>query len=83
MENNELMNVEEVEVMDDVVVTEEKSGIGTGLAMIIGAAVALAASAGVKAAKKGIAKLKAKRAAKKSEGEAQVEDDDIEEIEEV
>lgn len=83
MENNELMNVEEIEVVDDVVVTEEKSGIGTGLAMIIGAGLALAASAGVKAAKKGIAKLKAKRAAKKSEDKVRIEDEYIEEIEEV
>lgn len=83
MENNELMNVEEIEVMDDVVVTEEKSGIGTGGAMLIGAGLVLAVSAGIKLAKKGIAAIKAKKEAKKSGGESLPYDEDIEEIEEV
>lgn len=80
MENNELMNVEEIEVMDDVVVAEEKSGIGTGAAMLIGAGLTLAVSAGVKLVKKGIAAYKAKKEIRKPDHEVLVEDEDIEEI---
>ena len=79
MENNELMNVEEIEVMDDVVVTEEKSGISTGGAMLIGAGLTLAVGAGIKAVKKLIAKRKAKKALEQSDGEDLVEDEVIEE----
>ena len=80
MENNELMEMEEIEVMDDVVVAEEKSGISTGLAMIIGTGLALAVGAGIKQAKKGWAKLKAKKEVRKPDHEVLVEDEDIEEI---
>ncbi len=80
MENNELMNVEEIEVMDDVVVAEEKSGIGTGVAMLIGAGLTLVASAGVKLVKKKWADHKAKKEIRKPDHEVLVEDEDIEEI---
>lgn len=83
MENNELMNVEEIEVVDDVVVAEEKTGISTGGAMLIGAGLALAVSAGFKLAKKKWAAFKAKKEAKKSGSEVQVENEDIEDVEEV
>lgn len=79
MENNELMNVEDIEVMDDYVETEKKSGIGTGGAMLIGAGLVLAVSAGIKLAKKGIAAIKAKKDAKKADEESAIEEDFIEE----
>lgn len=83
MENNEMMNVEEIEVMDDVVVADEKPGIGTGAAMLIGAGLTLAVSAGVKLARKLIANRKAKKEFRKAEHDVQVEAEDIEEIAEV
>ena len=80
MENNELMNVEEIEVMDDVVVAEEKSGIGTGGAMLIGAGLVLAVSAGIKLVKKKLADRKAKKELRTPDHEILVEDEDIEEV---
>ena len=80
MENNELMNMEEIEVMDDVVVAEEKTGISTGAAMLIGAGLTVAVSAAVKLVKKGIAAYKAKKEIHKPDHEVLVEDEDIEEI---
>ncbi len=80
MENNEIMMNEEFEVMDDVVVAEEKSGLGTGAAMLIGAALTVAVGAGVKLVKKGIAAYKAKKALRKPEEEILVEDEDIDEV---
>ena len=59
---NEIMNVEETEIMDEVVVTDNKR-FGAGKVALIGAAVVLAVTAGVKLVKKGIAAHKAKKAA--------------------
>ncbi len=81
MESNELMTMEEVEIMDDVVVAEEKSGIGTGAAMLIGAGLTLAVTAGVKLVKKGIKAIKAKKEAKKAEDDYVQVDEPAEEVE--
>lgn len=81
MENNEIMNVEnEIEVVDDVVVADEKTGISTGCAMLIGAGLTLAASAGVKLVRKFIANRKAKKELKKLEDESVIEDEIIEDV---
>ena len=80
MENNEIMNLEEIDVMDDVVVAEEKRGIGTGAAMLIGAGLTLAVSAGIKLVKKGIAAYKAKKALRQPDEEVLVDDEDIEDV---
>ena len=80
MENNEIMNFEEVEFVNDEVAVEERHGVGTGAAMLIGAGLALAVSAGVKLGKKVAAKIRAKRALHKPDHEILVEDEDIEEI---
>lgn len=77
---NEIMNYEDIEVMDDEIVTDEKTGMGTGVAMLIGAGVTLAVSAGVKLVKKGIAAYKAKKALRKPEKEVLVEPEDLEEV---
>lgn len=80
MENNEIMNYEDIEVMDDVVVEEEGSGIGTGGAMLIGAGVALAVGAGIKLVKKAIAKHKAKKELRQPDNEVIVDPEDVEYI---
>lgn len=74
---NEIMNVEEV--MDDVV-TESKPGIGTGKAMLIGAGVVLAVTAGIKLGKKAIAAIKAKKEAKKAAEDQNCEAECFEEV---
>ena len=82
MENNELMTMEETEIMDDVVVAEEKSGIGTGVAMLIGAGLTLAVTAGFKAVKKRIKARKAKKEAENAKGDyVQVDDEPAEDVE--
>ena len=63
---NEIMNFEDVEVVEGEIVNE-RSGIGTGTAMLIGAGLVFAVGAGIKAVKKGIAALKAKKEAKEAE----------------
>lgn len=73
MENNEIM-FEEVEVMDDLIQDNESSGIGNGVAMLVGAGIAVAVGAAVKFGKKGIEYIKAKRAERKS-GEVVVADE--------
>lgn len=79
---NELMTMEENEIMDDAVVAEEKSGIGTGAAMLIGAGLTLAVTACVKLAKKGIKAIKAKKEAKNAKGDyVQVDDEPEEDVE--
>lgn len=80
MENNEIMNYEDIEVMDDVVMAEEGSGIGTGAAMLIGAGVALAVGAGVKLVKKAIAKHKAKKELRQPDKEILCEPEDVEDV---
>lgn len=80
MENNEIMINEEVEVMDGNIVADEGSGIGTGMAMLIGAGLAFAVGGAVKLGKKLYAKVKAKKELKKPDKEVLVEDKDLEEI---
>ena len=79
MENNEIMNYEEIEIMDDVV-AEEKTGVSTGVAMLIGAGLTLAVSAGVKLVKKGIAAYKAKKELRKPDTEIEVGPEDLAEV---
>lgn len=60
---NEIMNYEnENEVMIEDTVADGGSGIGTGMAMLIGAGLAFAVSGAVKLVKNGVAKWKAKKA---------------------
>ena len=80
MENNEIMINEEVEVMDDAIVADNGSGIGTGMAMLIGAGLAFAVGGAVKLGKKLYTKAKAKRELKKPDKEILVEEEDLEEI---
>lgn len=67
MENNEIMN----EVMDSEGMMAETAGMSTGTAMLIGAGVTAAVFAGITLVKKGIAAVKAKKAA---EQEPELED---------
>ena len=62
MENNELMTVENIEIMDGDIIGDEKTGLGTGVAMLIGAGLTLAVGAGVKLVKKCVSAHKAKKA---------------------
>ena len=64
---NEIMNYEADEIVEGEIMADEGSGIGTGTAMLIGAGLAFAVTAGVKLVKKGIAAIKAKKEAKKAE----------------
>lgn len=80
MENNEIMNYEETDVMNDDVVVNEGTGIGTGVAVLIGAGLTLAVGAAVKFGKKAVAAYKAKKELHKPDKEVFVEDEQIEEI---
>lgn len=68
MENNEIMNYE---ALEGEIVTDEKPGLGTGAAMLIGAGVTLAVTAGIKLVKNIIAGVKAKKEAAVSEDDEQ------------
>ena len=75
---NEIMNNDEI--MEEVEATEvetEGSGMGTGMARLIGAGLAFASTAAVKLGKKAIAAYKTKKALRKS-----TESDDTEVIDE-
>ena len=80
MENNEIMNYEDIEVMDDVIVEDGKTGIGTGVAMLIGAGLTLAVGAGVKLVKKLVAKHKAKKELHVPDHEIEVDDEDLADV---
>lgn len=80
MENNEMIMNEEIEVMDDAVVAEEGTGIGTGIAMLIGAGLTFAVGAGVKLGKKLYANYKAKKELRKPEEEILVDPEDVEAV---
>lgn len=80
MENNEIMKYEETEIVDDVVVAEEKSGVGTGTKLLIAAGVIAAGTAVVKLVKKGIAKWKAKKELRQPDEEIEVDFEDVEDI---
>ena len=65
---NEIMNYEEEAMEPEVEVeTEEKSGMGTGAAMLLGAGLTLAVGAMVKLGKKLAEKCKAKKLEKENE----------------
>ena len=76
---NEIMNYEE-EILDTTVETEEKSGMSTGVAMLIGAGLAFAGTAIVKLVKKGIDAVKAKKELRKPDGDVLVDDEDLVEV---
>lgn len=75
MENNEIMN-EGIEMIEDVV-ADEAAGFGVGTGVLIGAGVALAAYAGVKLAKKLYANFKAKKELRKLDNEIDVDPEDL------
>lgn len=79
MENNEIMNFEEIEMIDNVEVSE-KSGVSTGVAMLIGAGLTLAVGAGVKLVKKFIAKHKANKELRQPEETIEVDFEDVEHV---
>ena len=80
MENNEIMINEEIDVMDNEVMAEGGSGVGTGVAMLIGAGLAFAVTAGTKLVKKGIAAYKAKKELRQPDKEITVEAEQVEEV---
>lgn len=80
MDNNEIMNYDEIEIVDDAMMADEKTGISTGAAMLIGAGLTFVVGAGVKLAKKLVAAHKAKKELKKPEGEVLVDEQDIEKV---
>lgn len=80
MENNEIMINEEIEVLDNHIVEDDGNGIGTGMAMLIGAGLAFAVGGAVKLGKIVCAKIKAKKELKQPDKEVLVEDEDLEEI---
>ena len=80
MENNELMMNEEIEVMNDEFVADGKSGVGTIVAMAIGAGIASACVVGAKLVKKGVAAWKAKKELRKPDKEIVVEAEEIEAV---
>ena len=83
MENEEMMNVNEVSDVEvtDLPACEDEGGIGTGLAMLIGAGLAVAVVAGVKKVKKMMDNRKAHdvkttlKAVKDPDNEEDIEDD--------
>ena len=77
MENNEIMNYNDIEVVEDAVVTEKRSGMSTGAAVCIGAGVAIAVSAVAKWVKKAWAKHKAKQEQNDSDCDVYAEEEDM------
>lgn len=80
MENNEIMINEDYDVTNDVIAEEEGSGMGTGVAMLIGAGLTLAVGGAVKLGKKAYAAYKAKKELRKPENEVVVEPEDLEAV---
>lgn len=80
MENNEIMINEEFDVMDDTIVAEDGNGVGTGVAMLIGAGLAFAVGGAVKLGKKAYAKWKEHKELKKPETEVQVDEADVADV---
>ena len=74
MENNEIMINDEFDMVDDHIVADDGDGLGTGMAMLIGAGLAFAVGAAVNLGKKGIDKIKAHRAKKKADEAAPAEE---------
>ena len=80
MENNEIMFNEEYEVMDDHIVADDGAGIGTGVAMLIGAGLAFAVGGAVKAGKWAITKFKEKKALNQPDKDISVEDSEVADV---
>lgn len=76
---NEILEFDVVD-MDNAVVASERTGMGTGVAMLIGAGIAFAVGAGVKFVQKRIAAAKAKKELKLAEKEIPVDDADIRKV---
>ena len=66
MENFENM-YDETEMIDDIAVTDKGSGVGTGVAMLIGAGLAVAVGAAVKLGKWTVKTIKTQRELRQSE----------------
>ena len=81
MDNNEIMINEEFDMVDDHIVADDGNGIGTGMAMLIGAGLAFAVGAAVNLGKKGIDKIKANIAKKKADEAAPVEESEQVDVE--
>lgn len=76
--NEEIMEMDQVtEETQPEGVEEEQSGIGTGIAMLIGAGLTVAGIAAVKYGRKAIGKIKSMRKASKIEGNDEVIDAEI------
>ena len=78
---NEIMDYEGEAMEPEVEIAEcdsERTGIGTGVAMLIGAGLTLAVTAAVKFGKKQIAKLRAKKAVEEADAHDFVTVDDEE-----
>lgn len=76
--NEEIMEMDQVtEETQPEVVEEEQSGIGTGMAMLIGAGLTVAGIAAVKYGRKAIGKIKSMRKASKIEDNDEVIDAEI------
>ena len=83
---DEIMNYEEEEVMEPEEATEvesEETGMSTGVAMLIGAGLTVAAAAAVKLGKKLVAKFRAKKALEDTTDERDFVIPSDEEIEDV
>ena len=80
MENNEIMEMNETMDVEVIDMEEERSGLSTGGAMLIGAALTAATVAVVKLGKKAWAKYKAHKELRKPDHEIEVTDEDIAEV---
>lgn len=80
MESNEIMEMDEVMDVEVIDMEEGRSGLSTGGAMLIGAALTAATVAVVKLGKKAWAKYKARKELRKADHEIEVDDDDIAEV---
>lgn len=80
MNENEIMDVNEVEELTEDIMVNKESGMGTGLAMAVGAMLTVAVGAAVKYGKKVYANYKAKKELRKPDHEVIVDAEDIEEV---
>lgn len=80
MENNEIMINEEFDFMDDHIVADDGNGVGTGVAMLIGAGLAFAVGAAVNLGKKAYTKFKANKELKQPDKEVMVDESDLEKV---
>ena len=74
---DEIMNTEVMDTEEIVEVEPEETGIGTGVAMLIGASLTLAVGGAIKLGKKVYAAYKAKRSLRKPDGDVEVTDEDV------